>query len=219
MGDPNLRGNPSLKPETVSTFDLGVTYQGERVQVGLSYFYSKQRDIIRSQLAPGATGTNGLQIYTNTSGVEIQGGEFDAKAYITKFIYMTGSALYQRSENDAGQVGVTPIPAFSAKAGVSYMSDDGVNVGLFDLISGDYGSQFQNTLNPTPKAHNELNLHATFDVNRFFRWRVKPTVALQLQVNNVLDDRYTIPEWGGTVHDAIPGTVGRVIYGGVRLTL
>jgi outer membrane receptor for ferrienterochelin and colicins len=219
LTDVNLHGNPNLRPETVSTLDLDVSYQGDGVQVDASYFYSKQRDIIRPQLAPGATGTNGLQISTNTSGVEIQGCELEAKAYITRFIYVTASGLYQRSENDQGQVGVTPIPAVTAKAGASYMSDNGINVSLFDLVSGEYGSQFQTTINPTPGAHNDLNLHAIFGLNRFFNWRFKPDITLQLQVNNMLDARYHIPEWGGTVHDAIPGSVGRVIYGGLSLAL
>jgi outer membrane receptor for ferrienterochelin and colicins len=219
LTDVNLRGNPNLRPEKVATFDLGVTYQGEQVQLGASYFYSKQTDIIRPALAPGATGTNGLQYSTNTSGVTIQGAEFEAKAYIIRALYVTGSALYQRSENDQGQVGVTPIPAFSAKAGVSYMSDNGLNVSLFDIFGGAYGAQFQNTLNPTPQPYNELNLHAVFDINKLFKLRFKPEIALQLQVNNILDDRFYIPEWGGTVHDAIPGSVGRVIYGGLSLAL
>ena len=219
LTDVNLRGNPALRPEKVATFDVGMTYQGERVQLGVSYFYSKQTDIIRPALAPGASGTNGLQFYTNTSGVVIQGGEVEAKAYIIKTVYVTASALYQRSENDQGQVGVTPIPAISTKAGVSYLSDDGVNVSLFDIFGGSYGAQFQNTLNPTPQPYNELNLHGTWDLNRFFSWRFKPAVTLQLQVNNLLDDRYYIPEWGGTVHDAVPGSVGRVIYGGLSLAL
>jgi outer membrane receptor for ferrienterochelin and colicins len=217
--DPNLHGNPTLKPETVSTFDLGVSYQGERAQLGTSYFYSKQTDIIRPAIAPGASGTNALQIYSNTSGVVIQGGEIEGKVYVTRDVYATASALYQRSVNDQGQVGVTPIPSFSGKAGVSYMAESGVTVSLFDLFVGDYASQFQNTLNPAPKPHNELNLHGVFDVNRIFRLRFKPEVSIVLQVNNMLDDKYYIPEWGGTVHDAIPGTVGRVIYGGVTLAL
>jgi outer membrane receptor protein involved in Fe transport len=219
LQDPNLHGNPNLKPEKVSTFDVGASYRGERVQLGASYFYSKQIDIIRPAVAPGASGTNALQIYSNTSGVEIQGGEIEGKAYVNKEIYLTASALYQRSVNDQGQVGVTPIPSFSAKAGVSYMSESGLNASLFDIFEGSYASQFQGTLNPAPKPHNELNLHAVMDINKWFALRFQPGVAVQLQVNNLLDDKYYVPEWGGTVHDSLPGSIGRVVYGGVRLSL
>jgi outer membrane receptor for ferrienterochelin and colicin len=218
LQDPNLHGNPNLKPEKVSTVDAGVSYQGERLALGVSYFYSKQIDIIRPAVAPGATGTNALQIYSNTSGVEIQGGEVEAKAYVIRSVYLTASGLYQRSVNDAGTVGVTPIPSLSAKAGVSYMSD-GLNLSVFDIFEGAYASGFEHTLNPAPGVHNDLNVHGTFDINRFFRLRFQPDVTLLLQINNLLDDKYYIPEWGGTVHDAVPGTLGRVVYGGAALAI
>ena len=221
LQDVNLRGTPTLRPEKVSTFDVGVTYQGAQVQLGASYFNGKQTDIIRPVIAPGATGTNALQLYENTSGVLIQGGEVEAKAYINKYVYLTGSALYQRSKNEQGVEDVTPIPAFSAKAGVSYMSDNGINASLFDIYSGDIlGAQFtQNKLNPAPQSYNDIRLHGTFDLNRLFSWRFQPDITLLLQVNNLLDVRYYIPEWGGTVRDSIPGTVGRTIYGGASLRL
>jgi outer membrane receptor protein involved in Fe transport len=217
--DVNLRGNPALEPETVQTFDYGVSYQGEQVQLGASYFHSKQENIIRPALAPGATGTNGLQIYTNGSGVVIQGVDAEAKAYVTRSVYLTGSILYQRSENDLGQVGVTPIPSVSTKAGASYASDNGIIVSLFDVFEGEYGSQFQGTLNPSPKPHNELDLHGNIAINDLFSLRIVPAVALQLQVNNLLNEKYYIPEWGGTVHDSIPGTAGRTFYCGATLSL
>ena len=221
LTDVNLRGTPTLKPEKVATFDLGLTYQGAQIQVGASYFNSKQTNIIRPTIAPGATGTNALQYYENTSGVLIQGGELEAKAYINKYIYLTASALYQRSKNDQGIQDVTPIPAFSAKAGVSYMSDNGINASLFDIYSGDIlGTQFtQNKLNPAPQPYSDIRLRGTFDINKLFSLRVQPDVTLLLQVNNLLDVRYYMPEWGGTVHDSIPATVGRTIYGGASLSL
>jgi outer membrane receptor protein involved in Fe transport len=217
--DVNLRGNPALEPETVQTFDYGVSYQGEQVQLGASYFHSKQENIIRPALAPGATGTNGLQVYTNGSGVVIQGVDVEAKAYVTRSVYLVGSILYQRSENDLGQVGVTPIPSVSTKAGASYASDNGVTVSLFDVFEGEYGSQFQGTLNPSPKPHNELDVHGNIAINDLFVLKVVPAIALQLQINNLLQEKYYIPEWGGTVHDSIPGTAGRTFYAGATLSL
>lgn len=101
------------------------------------------------------------------------------------------------------------------------MSDNGINASLFDILSGDIlGSQFtQNKLNPAPQSYNDIRLRGTFDINKMFSLRVQPDVTLLLQVNNLLDVRYYIPEWGGTVHDSIPGTVGRTIYGGASLSL
>lgn len=221
LQDVNLHGTPTLKPEKVSAFDFGVTYQGAQVQLGASYFNGKQTDIIRPVVAPGATGTNALQLYENTSGVLIQGGEVEGKVYINKYVYLTASALYQRSKNDQGITDVTPIPAFSAKGGLSYLSDNGVNASIFDIFSGDIlGSEFtQGKLNPAPQSYNDIRVRGTFDLNRMFSWRFQPDITLLLQVTNLLDIKYYIPEWGGTVHDSIPGTVGRTIYGGASLTL
>jgi outer membrane receptor protein involved in Fe transport len=105
------------------------------------------------------------------------------------------------------------------KAGVSYMADNGLTLSLFDIYQGSPNSRYQNTINTVPKEHNVLNLHGALDINRALSAQFKPNVTLLLQVNNLLDDKYYIPEWGGTVHDAVPGSIGRTIYGGASLAL
>ena len=96
-------GDENLKPEKVSTIDLGISYQGEKVQIGLSGFYSKQTDIVAPVFLPNSIARQ----YSNLGEITYIGGEFEAKYYLNKNFYVNASLLYQTNENDLNKPPVT----------------------------------------------------------------------------------------------------------------
>ena len=206
---PTLHGNPNLKPEKVSTIDIGLSYQGDQIQVGLDYFNSKQTDIIRSDFSMGSPG-----IYANLGKVNFQGFELEAKYYVNKSLYINGSMLYQENSDETGKNNVTPIANLGAKGGISYIFNKGLTVSLFDIYQGDYTDRLTNTINPKPGPYNRVYLHSNLDLNKLLNLQLKQKLSLLLQVDNLLNNKYYIPEWGGTTHDAVPGTPGRAMYFG-----
>ena len=50
LDHPGLKGNPDLNPEKVATTDIGVNYNADKIQAGVNYFYSQQKDIIEPDL-------------------------------------------------------------------------------------------------------------------------------------------------------------------------
>ncbi len=213
LSDPFLHGSPKLKPEYINTIDIGVSYQGEQVQVGVDYFQSKETDIIRSDFSKGLPG-----IYVNQGTVDIHGFEFEGKYYVNTSLYLNGSLLYQENKDETGEYNVTPVANLGTKAGISYASEKGVIISLFDIYQGNLNNRFRNTINPQPGAYNLLDLHAKLDINKIFSMQLKQKIAIIIQVDNLLDKKYYIPEWGGTNQDAVPGTTGRNIYAGLNLT-
>jgi len=214
LNHPAMKGNPDLKPEKVSTIDIGVNYVGEKISGGVNYFFSKQTDIIFQD----RSGKYEAPTYDNIGEVELQGVEFEGKYYINRNLFLTGSMLYQTSKNEEGDENVTPIANFGVKAGISYKSEKGVTVSLFNIYQGDLDEKYDTQVNPPPGAYNLMNLYCRFDMNKFFDWERSQEVSLLLQVDNLLDEEIWLPNWGLTSGNSIPFNQGRTIYFGMEVS-
>jgi len=215
LNHPAMQGNPNLIPEKVSTIDLGVNYQGELIQIGVNYFFSKQTDIIFQDRSPAFS----LPTYNNIGEVELQGVEFEGKYYINRNLFLTGSMLYQTNKDKDGIENVTPIANFGAKAGISYKSDRGATVSLFNIYQGDLDEKYDTQLNPAPESYNLMNFSCRFNLNKFFDLNLSQDLSLILQVDNLLDKQIWLPDWGLIIGKSIPVNQGRAIYFGIDASL
>jgi len=213
LNHPAMQGNPNLKPEKVETIDIGLNYSGDQVQCGVNYFFSKQSDVIFQDRVNYAVPT-----YDNIGEFEIQGFEFEGKYYVNKNLLLIGSALYQTNEDEDGEENVTPIANFGAKAGISYKSEKGVTVSLFNIYQGYLDEKYDTQVNPPPGAYNLMNLYCRFDMNKFFDWERSQEVSLLLQVDNLLDEEIWLPNWGLASGNSIPVDQGRTIYFGMEVS-
>jgi outer membrane receptor protein involved in Fe transport len=215
LDHPAMQGNPDCKSEKVNTIDIGVNYFGEQIQGGVNYFVSKQTNIIFQD----RSGKFPLPTYDNISEIRVQGVELEGKYHINKEFFLIGSTLYQTNKDKEGNENVAPIANFGAKAGISYKSEKGVTVSLFDIYQGDLDKKYDTQVNPSPGAYNLMNLHCRFNINKFFDWKLSPDLSLLLQVDNLLDKELWLPNWGQTPGNSIPVNQGRTIYFGMEVSL
>lgn len=212
---PQMKGNSNLKPEKVGTFDVSLSYQGEQTHLAVNYFNSKLTDIIYQDRS-GAVPT-----YANYGDAQtISGVEFEGKYYVNRNLYLSGSTIYQQSEDNHGNKDITPISDFGAKAGVSYVWDEGVTLSLFNVYQGD----IENTLvgdglNPKAGSYNLLYLHSKIDINKLFNMNLNQGLVLLIQVNNLLDKQVWLPNWGLTKGSTIPYIQGRTMYFGLNISI
>ena len=211
-----MLGNPDLVPEKVNTLDLGVNYLGEQIQAGINFFHSQQKDIIFQNRDLSVVPA---PMYWNGGEVEFTGVEFEGKYYINRNFFITGSMLYQTNEDKYGNNNVTPIANLGTKGGISYKSEKGITISLFDIYQGDLDEKYDTRVNPSPGAYNLLNLHARADISRLFNMDMKPKFSLFLQVDNLLDKEIWLPDWGLLPGKSIPVNPGRAIYAGLDVTL
>ena len=116
LNNPGLKGNPNLVPETIGTLDIQASYQNNRSQLAIAYFHSHQEHVIFEN------GITYPAVYTNLATAStFQGIDSEGKYYLKKGWFLMGGALYQNNHNSAVQL-LTPIPSFSAKAGISYQA-------------------------------------------------------------------------------------------------
>lgn len=212
---PDMKGNPDLKSERVDTIDIGVNCNTEKVQCGVNYFFSKQTEVIFQDRSftefPDPT-------YDNIGEIEHQGVEFEGKYYISRSLFLTGSALYQTNKDKEGNENVTPTANSGAKVGISYKSKKGVTLSLFDIYQGDLDKKFDTQVNPSPGAYSKINLHCRLDMNKFFGLNLGQDSSLLLQIDNLLDEEIWLPNWGLLPGSSIPVNQGRTIYLGAQVS-
>ncbi len=209
-----ILGNKSLRPEDVSTIDLSFGYQGEQTQLALNLFRSEMTNIIQL-----AYNDQFINVYGNRADVTFYGVEFEGKLYVNRNFYLSGSVLYQTNENKDGVKDLAPVANFGTKTGVSYVTDNGITVSLFNIYQGELDTKFSGYLNPNQGAYNLLHLNTKFNLNKMFDLSIKPDLTLLFSVDNLLDREHFGYDLGGISYDGIPSIPGRAIYFGLSAAL
>ncbi len=194
LSHPQLSGNPNLRHEILDAIDVGVSYVGRTLQAGVSYFFSKQSDIIFSDFSSGLPGQ-----YINAAELTIHGAEAETKFYLTSELFLTGSFLFQHNEDQTGATEVTPFPSFLAKGGISYACEKhGIVTGLYYQYQSELGERFADSvLEPRPKAFHRMYLHTKADLKKLLGFHWKHDVSLIAQIDNLLNQEMYWPDYGG----------------------
>ena len=211
LNHPGLAGTPGLKPEKVGTFDLQLSYQGNRLQSAITYFYSKQTDsIVVDSSTPRWT-------YQNLGEATFHGIEVEEKYYFMKNFFLLGALSYQANRDGNGATNITPIANFGAKAGLSYQSSNGFTASVFDVYQGhlDHNS----AVNPQTGAYHLLNSYARLDISKLVNIGAGRGVALFVKADNLANRQVWLPDWGGNSGGTIPVNRGRAVYFGFELAL
>jgi outer membrane receptor protein involved in Fe transport len=214
---PKYLADHDLEPEKVNTFDLGANYQGTNVEFGINGYYSKMKNLIIQDRYNWAVTT-----WDNLGAISIFGLECEGKYYITKPLLFEGSFLFQQSKDDKTQeLNVTPIPNFSAKAGLSYMAND-LTLSLFNTFRQGLDKKFGSYLNATstnkqPTYVNLCDVHMKYNFSRFIKNKTLKDLSLVVQIDNLLDEEMWLPAWGNAMGNTAPCILGRTIYGGFKV--
>lgn len=209
-----LLGNPDLKPEKVSTIDLNIGYQGEKSQLSVNIFQSKMIDI--TQIVRDSQTSS--SIYQNNQDVTFTGVEFEGKYYFNKSLYLTGSVIQQKSKNDDDE-NLSPIADLGVKAGISYITGNGISVGLFNIYQGDLDDKFQGDINDNQGAYNLMHLHSTYNLNKLLNRNSNYNLTVIFKIDNILDKEHFGYDLGGRSGDGMPAFPGRRIYLGLKAAL
>jgi outer membrane receptor protein involved in Fe transport len=212
LNHPGLKGNPNLTPETVGTLDLQVSYGSNRLQASVDYFHSRQMDLI---VEDGTTLP--AHYYNLGTPVTFQGLDSEGKYYLKGNWFLTGALLYQFN-NDSWRAGnvMNAIPKLGAKAGVSYLAANGVELSMFDSYQGHLPG-YATSLNPSPDAFHSVDAHARFDLSK--RWMKNDArgLALFVHANDLLNQPVWLPALGTGLANTIPVNRGRTILFGIEI--
>ena len=131
INNPVLLGNPDLKPETIRTYEVGLSYKfTDWYSVNVNYFYNVIRDTI------GLT-AGSVQMFDNIGGSNIQGVEFEARADLSDFWKWGGYAFANYTYLDAEAKGdpLPDVPKHKGNIGVNLGITKYLNANLHTFIS------------------------------------------------------------------------------------
>jgi outer membrane receptor protein involved in Fe transport len=215
VNHPAMMGSRNLVPEKVNTVDLGANLKIQKMQAGINVFYSKQKNIIiQDRSDPTAVPT-----YNNFGEITFMGLELDAKYYIIPEIYLTASMLYQSNKDQNDIENVVPSPNFSAKGGLSYKADNGINLSLFNVYQGDVDKKYYSAINVSPQSFSLLNFYGSYNINKLLKCKKLTNFDLYLNIENLLDKEIWLTDWNLLPGKSLPAERGRIISGGVNIQL
>ncbi|WP_190285810.1 TonB-dependent receptor plug domain-containing protein [Montanilutibacter psychrotolerans] len=182
--------NPNLKPEYVTTVDLGLKYAGEAWQWEAMAFRSNYRDKITSVLT-GDTTASGLDVVQSRNATRLQlWGVESGVTYRHQALEAYATATYTRGDEqfDGGEYPADRVPPLFGKVGLRYAFDSAWEVEGWSL----YASA-QNRLSPRDAADPRVNPNGTggwATLNARIGWRATSSLQLQLIAENLADKRY-----------------------------
>ncbi|MDN5214920.1 TonB-dependent receptor [Fulvivirgaceae bacterium BMA12] len=190
---PTLIGDPNLKPENISTFETQVFYAKDKTSVAVSYFNSKQTDLVTR--IPNTDPSSGASLtYTNLGELKSQGFEIEAKYSLTNTIYLDGSYAFQTNEDDSGNRNVTRLPQHMVKLGAAMDVKSYLNLGVFNSF---YSSPFDNDSSVEGldqlSAFNWLTARLDVKVDKLANLKY-PKIGLVFEGVNLLDQKVYNPE-------------------------
>ncbi len=210
LNNPGLKGNPNLVPETVGTLDIQASYQNNRTEIAISYFHSHQDKVIFEK------GGTFPAVFTNlATPATFQGVDSEGKYYLKKGWFLMGGALYQNNRDGAVAL-LTPIPSFSAKAGLSYQAGKTADISVFDAYEGHLPG-YADSLNPRPDAFHSVSAHLRFDLTKHWTQSDKRGVAALLYGDNLTNTPVWLPQWGSGALNTMPYNRGRTLFLGIEI--
>jgi len=215
-----LIGNPNLKPETIATTDLQLYYNSADTYAALTYYHSEMKDIVTKVPIPNDPPK---QQYMNAGEITFDGVELEGKINFNDNWQATGSASWQENESDTGIKGSTFTPNWMAKLGVTYDSNTGYQVGLFDTYYGTptpisvvNDSVLDN--NPTAESYHLLTANINVDLNKIMQLSGSTHYQLSFFLDNLLDDDIHMPEINRQTVNTLPAHSERAFYAQVQVS-
>lgn len=176
-----LVGNPDLKPETSTSYELGTLYQGERLEAGIMFFDNEIEDMIytdswRAGYRPS------VMTYTNVDEARVKGYELQGRYAFNDAVGLRANYTYVDSENrDTGET-LRNTPQHMANLGLDWQVLPKLSTNL------DYqytGSQLLYV--SAAKPNEESGAYHTLSLGA--RYQATPELALKAGVNNLTNEK------------------------------
>ncbi len=190
INNPSEIGNPSLDPEKINTFEIGLGYNiTEHIRGNINYFFNRIRD--RIVLDAGSP-----KQYQNQGGARIKGIEAELKADWGNDNYVYANYTFQNAEETRNRKRLPFTPEHKANFGVNVGLWKYANANLNTFISGSRSRENGDTRGNLPSyALVNLTLIGKNFINNF---------EIRGSFNNLLDKNYEDPSPKNTVPTDYP---------------
>lgn len=198
----NFLTNTDLKPETVTTIELGagidfknVLSENDHLKVKGSIFRSRGKDFIDQRFNSSYTTTQ----YYNVAKATLKGWEVDASYDFASFTTTAGLS-YVRARNNEDNTYLESSEPLTLSTGLSY------DVDSMDSVIG-WNAKFVRQAHETTTASSRKDAYATHDI--FYRYMPNDDLFIDLGIDNVFDEGY---QTSSALYEEGRSFVGKVTY-------
>ncbi len=211
-----LRGNPALKPETITTTDLQYYIARRQLQFKGTLFYSQQEDLIERQRA-----SDNVLDFVNRGTLDSKGIELEFNYQFDSDLKLTAAYTYQFNETTLATTNqhidnFTLQPNHMIKLGLSKNFDNDIQIGLFDsYFSAAHDNIKWNpnrqAVNPPSDSYHLVTMNLRLPL-KLFSDKLTNEAYLTLYGYNLLDEAIYQPELAGRAINTNPLRAGRSFY-------
>lgn len=222
---PLFRGNPSLSPELIDTWEAQAFVRRDRLQASVTGYFSRMSDLIERVWVVDDTVPvfGGYLEHRNRGSHDFWGLEVEARGAWTDRWWLTGSLSWMGDETDDGRADFTLHARWMAKAGVAYRHP-WFDASLFHAHFAEHGrvADFDPSVpSPNPEAgdHGLLSAKISTDLTRWTGRRGDERLLFSVWAENLLDEDVRYPEFTTRgINTLIPLRGGRAFYTSLRLS-
>lgn len=181
-------GNPDLKPERSTSYELGTLYQNERLEAGFMLFHNDIKDLIMTETTTirrvpgvGLVADDPELTYYNQDRVRLQGYELQGRYTFSDAIGLRANYTYVDSENrDTGEP-LPNTPEHTANIGIDWQALPQLSTNLDYQYTGSQMLRIANGTDQESGAFHTLNLGA--------RYQATPELSLRAGMNNLTNEK------------------------------
>ncbi|MCF6753910.1 TonB-dependent receptor [Pseudomonas stutzeri] len=181
-------GNPDLKPERSTSYELGTLYQNERLEAGVMLFHNDIKDLIMTETTTirrvpgvGLVADDPELTYYNQDRVRLQGYELQGRYTFSDAIGLRANYTYVDSENrDTGEP-LPNTPEHTANIGIDWQALPQLSTNLDYQYTGSQMLRIANGTDQESGAFHTLNLGA--------RYQATPELSLRAGMNNLTNEK------------------------------
>lgn len=206
-----LRGNPGLKPETITTYDAQYYLYNDSYQFNFTLFKSKQEDLIERERA-----ADNVIDFINRGVLDVKGLELEYKYTFSPNNQLVSSFSYQKNETGNNQENFTLAPNRMFKLGYTHIFENKIKLAAFNSFFDDSfdnisRSPNRQALNPKASAYNMLTANLYIPLTTFGT-KSDSKAYFELYGYNLLDEAVYQPEVAGGAINTNPLRAERSWY-------
>ena len=207
-----LRGNPSLKPESIKTTDLQLYFNDSDYQLALTYFYSHLENLVGRERA-----ADNVLDFINEGHIDIHGIELELKWNIFNNLHLISSYTNQSNKNSEGVKDFMTTPNKMFKAGLIYYLKSGDSIAIYNNSNGaanDIVAQNPDRMavNPDADSFNLVSVNLSLKLEHYLKSDFWKDTTLEFYGYNLLDESIYQPEYVGKRVNTLPARSGRAFY-------
>lgn len=208
-----LQGDPDLKPETVKTTELQLTYTAPSWTLATTLYHSKTDNLILRQRIDTTTYYINLNESIGHNGIELEG-----RWQVTPNLQFQGNASYQQTDGSAEYGELVIGSDQMVKMGLAYQTDSGVTASLWhnylgavnklEAISGSSVA----VVNPAATSIHLLSFNLSANLGQLTQLSALKSSQLSVYANNLLDEQIWFPEMAQKSVNTYPQSYAQGLY-------